>query len=146
MRRATALLLPLLTACLLAAGCEDPVAPEFRWVYGTWEWTSSCCDIAGGAKTPETEGYGMRLVLRRENRAELFRNDSLRVRTRFTVRERGEPEGVGVVRFESAVNPGGHDFSVSREYILVRRDDDSFELRHPSCADCWGSIRFRRNP
>src|SRR5690606_34938174 len=77
MRRATALLLPLLTACLLAAGCEDPVAPEFRWVYGTWEWTSSCCDIAGGAKTPETEGYGMRLVLRRENRAELFRNDSL---------------------------------------------------------------------
>ncbi|HEY8469933.1 MAG TPA: hypothetical protein VIL18_09830 [Longimicrobiales bacterium] len=146
MRRFAPLSMPLLISFVLAAGCEDPVGPEFHWVYGTWDWTEACCAFSGGELTPASAGYALRLVLRREDRAELFRNDSLVVRTRFSIRRRDEsPEGSGSIRFETAVDPGWFGFA-SREFLLVRPDDDVLELTHPHCRDCWGTLTFRRAP
>ena len=39
-------------ALLMLTACGDPLTPETQWLAGRWEWTSSCCTLAGQRVVP----------------------------------------------------------------------------------------------
>ena len=59
----------------------DPALEER--LYGSWEWLSAEGGLAGGVRTPESEGFTRRLVFTRPNRVELFRDGVPEAETTF---------------------------------------------------------------
>src|SRR5262249_9719588 len=42
------------------------VAPEFRWIYGTWDWTETCCGFAGRMSAEDIKERQARVIPKSE--------------------------------------------------------------------------------
>ena len=126
-------------AAVVVAACGDPVAPEFRWIFGSWEWVRSCCGLGGQSITPATEGYNLTYVFEPGGVLQVFRDDSLVALTTFSVRWEQRYEDaprIAVIRYAREVLG-------QREQILERRGPDRLMLKS-ACRDCFGHALFAR--
>lgn len=81
----------LIVVLWMSAGCgSDPAGSDGRTIeslFGSWDWVSANGGIAGGFRTPLTEGFTMRIEFTEPDRLELFRNGELVTSTVFEVLE-----------------------------------------------------------
>lgn len=106
----------------MIAGCSNAVAPrevQLPDMYGNWQWVKSVGGFAGTTITPATSGYTQRITLKSDNSGEFYKNDTLTVAMRFTIRRERtsfSPDSVDVIHymdstrlFSQIVSLVGHD-------------------------------------
>ena len=67
----------------LLLGCSSLVEPPPDSLFGVWEWVRAEGGIAGGIRTPETDGFTLQLRITRPDRIQLERDGVAEVVTRF---------------------------------------------------------------
>jgi hypothetical protein len=137
----------LSTACLLPqAGCTKNSSPtqivsndhQSDTTYiGSWNWVKSIGGFAGGTRTPASEGYNIKIVLKTDSTFELYDNDTLNATTKYYIRRE---------------KPYSNSDSI---YIIHYRDSIRFHQQFISligydtlnlvdqCMDCYNSFYSR---
>ena len=118
--------------------------PEASVVIGGWEWTSSCCSIAGVGLTPSTQGYSYVLQFSSEGTVVVVRNNVEILTTRYTVvRSRPSPtaDEITTVRYDTPL-PHGPGIPSATTHMVIQLEKGELLLRDTHCADCYGDWRF----
>jgi hypothetical protein len=118
-KKRSLMLLVLLAACRSAG--TDPADERLN---GEWEWIGSSGGIAGRTVTPESEGYTVHFTFN-GNEVQIFRNDSLRATSLFTVR--GDE-----VTYQPSISVFGFDGGIDTQ-TFVDLPGDTISLRDPCC-------------
>jgi hypothetical protein len=135
-----ALATPLAVACSQVTG----PGPEAAIVVGHWEWSSSCCSIAGAERTPATEGYTYVLQFSQDGVVEAFRANVLVHSTRFhvsTSRPNPLADPITTVTYDSPL-PLGPGIPEAQRHSVFRSENGTLHLNNSQCADCFGDWIF----
>ena len=125
-------------ALLLATTCYDPLPRSVQWLAGRWQWTGSCCSIAGQPDVPDSADTLVMLV-HHNGDATIIRDGTDTVRTRVYVDTRsGDP----LATFDYPLIYNRTKFRITR----VATDSLQLEDFPPVCVDCPAVHGFARVP
>jgi hypothetical protein len=73
----------LLSGAALSACSTEPLPPDYRFIYGTWDWVKAVAEPEF-EMTPESEGFELTYTFSRGGLFEIYRSGFLEVKTTFT--------------------------------------------------------------
>jgi hypothetical protein len=114
------LILSLMVAACRSAGTD----PADELLSGEYDWIGSSGGIAGLTITPQTEGYTVRFRFS-GNQVTVFRNDSLKATSLFTVR--GDE-----ITYQPSISVLGFDGGIDTQ-TFADLPGDTIALRDPCC-------------
>ena len=121
-----------ISALLLSCVNSAPLDPAPTAHIGEWEWVRSSGSIAGVQRTPESEGYTVRIEFRADQTVRAFRGGDLVAEGTYTIAERLE-DGTAVayeIRYQPALVV--FPFAAFEEQV-ARVTADGLRLTDPCC-------------
>ena len=137
----------VLIVSVVVAACNQPATvpgPEADIVLGEWEWSSSCCSIAGQAKNPATEGYVYVLQYGADGTVRAFRNNDLVATRRFTVTtSKPDPlaDPITTITYDAEL-PHGPSIYPAKSQSVFKAENGTLSLHTQGCADCYSHWTF----
>lgn len=134
----------LVSTFLACTACSDAGLEDVSIVLGSWEWTSSCCSIAGQERNPTTEGYTYVLQYTADGTVEVVRNNQLILTTRFKVtRSKPDPlaDQITTIQYDTPL-PHGPNIPPAAKQVVLKMENGTLVLRSTDCADCYGEWRL----
>jgi len=129
---------------LAYTGCSDAGLQDVSIVLGSWEWTSSCCSIAGQERNPSTEGYTYVLQYTAGGTVEVVRDNQLILTTRFRItRSKPDPlaDQITTIEYDTPL-PHGPAIPPAAKQVVFKMENGTLILRNTECADCYGEWRL----
>jgi hypothetical protein len=136
----------LAVTLLLAVACNRQAIldPNTDYVVGDWEWSWSCCSVAGQVKTPGSENYSYVLQYSSDGTVRAFRNNALIQTTRFTV-QAPDPSllasQVYVITYDEPLQHGP-GIPAAKTQNAHKSENGTLTLIVQGCADCYSEWTF----